>query len=105
GAPLAVSPGNMAIGATLSPRDSYEMSHATGEELAALGINVDDAPVVDVNTNPANTADGPRSFGDRAGPVAALAVASVLGYQTSHVAATAKQFPGLGSTSVNTDNG
>ncbi|HEY7007779.1 MAG TPA: glycoside hydrolase family 3 N-terminal domain-containing protein [Jatrophihabitantaceae bacterium] len=105
GAPLAVSPGNMAIGATFSPFDSYEMSHATGSQLAALGINVDDAPVVDVNTNPANTADGPRSFGDRALPVSALAAASVLGYQQAGIAATAKHFPGLGSTSVNTDNG
>jgi beta-N-acetylhexosaminidase len=105
GAPLAVSPGNMAIGATFSPADSYAMSHATGEQLAALGINVDDAPVVDVNTNPANSADGPRSFGDRAGMVSALSVTSVLGYQRAGLAATAKHFPGLGSTSVNTDNG
>lgn len=105
GAPLAVSPGNMAIGATFSPLDSYAMSHVTGTELAALGINVDDAPVVDVNTNPANTADGPRSFGDRSGVVSALAAASVLGYQQGGIAATAKHFPGLGSTSVNTDNG
>ncbi|HEY3715640.1 MAG TPA: glycoside hydrolase family 3 N-terminal domain-containing protein [Jatrophihabitantaceae bacterium] len=105
GAPLAVSPGNMAIGATFSPVDSYTMSRATGQQLKAIGINVDDAPVVDVNTNPANTADGPRSFGDQAVPAAVLGTASVLGYQSAHVAATAKHFPGLGSTSINTDNG
>jgi beta-N-acetylhexosaminidase len=105
GAPLAVSPGNMALGATFSPADSYAMSHATGQQLAALGINGDDAPVVDTNTNPANTADGARSFGDRAGPVAVMGAASVLGYQSAGIAATAKHFPGLGSTSVNTDNG
>jgi beta-N-acetylhexosaminidase len=105
GAPLAVSPGNMAIGATFSPADSFAMSHATGQQLAALGINGDDAPVVDTNTNPANTADGARSFGDRAVPVAALAASSVLGYESAGIAATAKHFPGLGSTSVNTDNG
>ena len=40
-------------------------------ELAAIGINLDDAPVVDVNTNPANTADGARSFGDDPAAVAA----------------------------------
>ncbi|HEY7049990.1 MAG TPA: glycoside hydrolase family 3 N-terminal domain-containing protein, partial [Jatrophihabitantaceae bacterium] len=105
GAPLAVSPGNMALGATFSPLDSYSMSRATGQQLKALGITVDDAPVVDVNTNPANTADGPRSFGDQAAPVAAMAAASVLGLQSADVGATAKHFPGLGSTSVNTDNG
>ena len=105
GAPLAVSPGNMALGATFSPPDSYDMSHVTGEQLAALGINVDDAPVSDVNTNPQNAADGPRSFGDRAGHVAAMVSASVRGYQDAGIAATAKHFPGLGSTTVNTDNG
>ncbi|HEY3716930.1 MAG TPA: glycoside hydrolase family 3 protein [Jatrophihabitantaceae bacterium] len=105
GAPLAVSPGNMAIGATFSPVDSYNMSRATGQQLKAIGITVDDAPVVDVNTNPANTADGARSFGDRAIAVSALSAASVLGYQSAKVAATAKHFPGLGSTSINTDNG
>ena len=105
GAPLAVSPGNMAIGATFSAPDSYAMSHATGAQLKALGITVDDAPVVDTNTNPANSADGPRSFGDRTGAVAAMSAASVLGYQSAGIAATAKHFPGLGSTSINTDNG
>lgn len=105
GAPLAVSPGNMALGATFSPVDSYAMSQATGEQLKALGIVADDAPVVDTNTNPANTADGARSFGDRAGHVAAMSAASVAGYQSAGIAATAKHFPGLGSTSINTDNG
>jgi beta-N-acetylhexosaminidase len=105
GAPLAVSPGNMAIGATGKLTDSFDMSKVTGQQLAALGINVDDAPVVDTNTNPANSADGPRSFGDRALAVAAFGAASVAGYQTAGIAATAKHFPGLGSTSVNTDNG
>jgi beta-N-acetylhexosaminidase len=105
GAPLAVSAGNMAIGATGSVRDSFDMSKVTGDQLKALGINVDDAPVVDTNTNPQNAADGPRSFGDRALPVAAFGAASVLGYQRAGIAATAKHFPGLGSTNVNTDNG
>lgn len=105
GAPLAVSPGNMAIGATGRLTDSYDMSRVTGQQLKALGINVDDAPVVDTNTNPANSADGPRSFGDRALAVAAFGAASIAGYQQAGIAATAKHFPGLGSTSVNTDNG
>jgi beta-N-acetylhexosaminidase len=104
-APLAVSPGNMAIGATFSPDSALRAAAVTGQQLRALGINEDDAPVVDVNTNPANTADGPRSFGDRAGMVSAMAAAAVTGYQSAGVAATAKHFPGLGSTTINTDNG
>lgn len=105
GAPLAVSPGNMAIGATFSPADSFSMSRATGQQLSALGINADDAPVIDTNTNPRNTADGTRAFGDQPLQVAVMGTASILGYQSAGVAATAKHFPGLGSTSVNTDNG
>ena len=61
--------------------------------------------MVDTNTNPQNSADGPRSFGDRALPVAAMSAASITGYQSAGIAATAKHFPGLGSTNVNTDNG
>jgi beta-N-acetylhexosaminidase len=105
GAPAAVSPGNMAIGATFDPAAAYRQGEVSGTELRAMGINMDDAPVVDVNTNPANSADGPRSFGDRAGMVAALGTAAVVGYQRAGVAAQAKHFPGLGSTSVNTDLG
>jgi len=62
---LAVSPGNMAIGATFRPGDAVQAAKVSGTELRALGVNVVDAPVVDVNTNPLNSADGPRAFGDR----------------------------------------
>jgi beta-N-acetylhexosaminidase len=105
GAPAAVSPGNMALGATFNPSDAYRAARVSGAELHAMGINVDDAPVVDVNTNPRNSADGPRAFGDRTPWVSAFAAAAVAGYQAGGVAAQAKHFPGLGDTTVNTDNG
>jgi beta-N-acetylhexosaminidase len=105
GAPAAVSPGNMAIGATFDPISAFQQASVSGSELRAMGINVDDSPVVDVNTNPANSADGPRSFGDRPAMVSALAAAEVTGYQNAGVAAQAKHFPGLGDTTVNTDDG
>jgi beta-N-acetylhexosaminidase len=104
-APLAISPGNMALGASFSPKTAFDMSRVTGQQLKALGINVDDAPVVDTNTNAANTADGPRSFGDQAVQTSLLGASSVLGYKSAGIATTAKHFPGLGSTSVNTDFG
>src|SRR3954451_11205728 len=105
GAPLAVSPGNMAIGATFNPVDDYQAAKVSGTELRALGINVVDAPVVDVNTNPRNAADGARSFGDRTGPVSVFGAAAVDGYRAAGIGAQAKHFPGLGDTTVNTDNG
>ncbi|GGK86447.1 glycoside hydrolase family 3 protein [Mangrovihabitans endophyticus] len=105
GAPLAVSPGNMAVGATFDPRSAYDAAKVSGTELTALGINTVDAPVVDVNTNPRNTADGPRAFSDRTPHVTADAVAAVRGYADAGIGAQAKHFPGLGDTEVNTDNG
>jgi beta-N-acetylhexosaminidase len=105
GAPLAVSPGNMAIGATFSPASAYQAARVSGTQLRALGVNVVDAPVVDVNTNPLNSADGPRAFGDRTGQVALFGAAAVAGYRAAGIGAQAKHFPGLGDTTVNTDNG
>ncbi len=105
GAPMAVSPGNMALGATFNPLIARKVAAVSGSELRALGINVDDAPVVDVNSNAHNSADGPRSFGDNTAVVSAFAAAAVDGYQSSGVGAQAKHFPGLGDTTVNTDNG
>ena len=105
GAPAAVSPGNMAVGATFRPADALTQATVSGTELRAMGVNVDDAPVVDVNTDPRNSADGPRSFGDRPAAVSAMAAAAVAGYQRAGVAAQAKHFPGLGDTTVNTDDG
>jgi beta-N-acetylhexosaminidase len=105
GAPLAVSPGNMAIGATFDPRAAYRAARVSGTELKALGINVVDAPVVDVNTNPLNSADGVRAFSDRTEHVARFAIKAVQGYASAGIGTQAKHFPGLGDTTVNTDNG
>jgi beta-N-acetylhexosaminidase len=105
GAPLAVGPGNMAIGATFDPRNAYRAAQVSGEELRALGITEVDAPVVDVNTNPQNSADGVRSFGDRTIPVALNSAAAIGGYRAAGIGTQAKHFPGLGDTTVNTDNG
>jgi beta-N-acetylhexosaminidase len=95
----------MAIAATGNPANAYRAAAVSGAELRAMGINLDDAPVVDVNTNPHNSADGPRAFSDRTAVVSAFGAAAVAGYQHAGVAAQAKHFPGLGDTTVNTDNG
>ncbi|WP_051809806.1 glycoside hydrolase family 3 protein [Actinoplanes subtropicus] len=105
GAPLAVSPGNMALGATFDPRTAESAAKVSGEELKALGINTVDAPVVDVNTNPRNSADGVRSFSDRTNHVSLFTKFAVKGYEAAKIGTQAKHFPGLGDTTVNTDNG
>jgi beta-N-acetylhexosaminidase len=106
GSPAAVFPGNMALGATRSTQLTRRNAAITGRELRAMGINVDNAPVVDTNTNPENIADGIRSFGDRTGFVSRFGQAAVRGYERgAGISAVAKHWPGLGGTSTNPDNG
>ncbi len=93
-------PGNMALGATGSQKLAEKVGDITGIELATLGINLNFAPVLDVNTNPKNPAIGVRSFGDSAENVSQLGSAYIRGIQRQGVLATAKHFPGHGDTSA-----
>jgi len=92
-------PGNMALGATGSTDLARETGQALGRELAAMGVNVDYAPVCDVNSNPQNPSIGVRSFGEDPATVARFCAALVEGLQSAGVAATAKHFPGHGDAS------
>jgi beta-N-acetylhexosaminidase len=93
-------PGGMALGAANDTDLTRAVAAATGEELAALGINMNLAPDADVNSNPANPVIGPRSFGQDPSRVAAETAAAVQGYQSAGVIATLKHFPGHGDTAV-----
>ena len=68
-------------------------------ELAACGIDVDFAPVMDVDTNPDNPVIGDRSFSRDPRRVARLGVALAQGLERSGVASCAKHYPGHGDTS------
>ncbi len=102
-APATVSPGNMAVGATFKTGKAKKIADVLGSEMAAMGVRYNLAPVVDVNTNPLNPTDGTRSFGDRPDQVSDFTTAAVKGQQRTKVAVTAKHFPGLGSTTTDTD--
>ena len=91
-------PGNLALGAAGSPELARRTGRALGLELAAMGINIDYAPVCDLALNPANPVVGPRSFGEAPERVAELSAAMVAGLQSAGVAATPKHFPGHGDT-------
>ncbi|HWG14968.1 MAG TPA: glycoside hydrolase family 3 N-terminal domain-containing protein [Streptosporangiaceae bacterium] len=95
-------PGNAALGAIDDPELTERVHRAIGTDLAALGINVDLAPCVDVLDEAENPAIGTRSFGADPALVARHAAAAVLGLQSAGVAATAKHFPGHGSTRTDT---
>jgi beta-N-acetylhexosaminidase len=71
-----------------------------GEALSALGFNQDYAPVLDVDTNPANPVIGDRSFSRDPEVVAELGLALARGLERAGVAACGKHFPGHGDTST-----
>lgn len=75
-------------------------ARAVGAELAALGFNLDFAPVLDVDSNPANPIIGDRAFGSDARSVMRNGVAFLQGLQEANVLACGKHFPGHGDTSV-----
>ncbi|MET7965586.1 glycoside hydrolase family 3 N-terminal domain-containing protein [Micromonospora sp. NPDC005305] len=91
-------PGNAALGAVDDPTLTRQVYAAIGAELAALGINLDLAPTVDVNTADENPVIGTRSFGADPVRVAVHSAAAVVGLQSAGVAACAKHFPGHGAT-------
>ncbi|OLS37095.1 beta-N-acetylhexosaminidase [Alkalihalophilus pseudofirmus] len=98
-------PGNMALGATRSPELAKNVGRVIGSELHSLGINMNFAPVMDVNNNPDNPVIGVRSFGEDPKLVADMGVAYTHGLQSSGVAGTAKHFPGHGDTAVDSHLG
>jgi beta-N-acetylhexosaminidase len=82
-----------------------QVGRAMGIELASLGINLDFAPVVDIDSNPANPVIGPRAFAADADGVIAGARAFIAGIQAEGVLACPKHFPGHGDTAVDSHLG
>jgi beta-N-acetylhexosaminidase len=99
---FTVFPGNKALGMTGKPELAKESAFAIGEELQAVGINMNLSPVVDVNINPRNPVIGIRSFGDSVETVVAFGRKALEGYRKSGTIACLKHFPGHGD--VETDS-
>jgi beta-N-acetylhexosaminidase len=76
-----------------------------GMELQRLGINLNLAPVLDVNTNPQNPVIGDRAFGADPDLVSRLGVAAIKGFQKGGIIPVGKHFPGHGDTSVDSHKG
>ena len=91
-------PGNAALGAVDDLDLTQRIHAAIGADLAALGINLDMAPCLDVLAAPNNPVIGTRSFGASPDLVARHGAAAVRGLQSAGVAACAKHFPGHGAT-------
>ncbi|MCA9286297.1 MAG: beta-N-acetylhexosaminidase [Phycisphaerales bacterium] len=90
------------VGDTASAEHAMALGQTMAAELAGVGVNLDFAPVLDVDTNPANPVIGPRSLGADPALVARLGCALLEGLQSGGVAACAKHFPGHGDTDLDT---
>ena len=93
-------PWNMTLGAIRDNKLIEEFGIRLGKQCKRLGININFAPVVDINTNPANPIIGNRSFGENRENVTEKALVFINGMQSQHVLANAKHFPGHGDTAT-----
>lgn len=93
-------PYNMGLGAITDEQLLYEYGREMARECREIGIHVNFAPVLDVNSNPENPVIGYRSFGEEPQRVARLGIAYSRGLEDGGVLSVCKHFPGHGDTSV-----
>ncbi|MEX0908449.1 MAG: glycoside hydrolase family 3 N-terminal domain-containing protein, partial [Gemmatimonadaceae bacterium] len=94
-------PTQMALGATRDTALAYEQGRVTAIEGRALGIHIAYAPILDVNSNPANPVINVRSYGEDPHLDGRLGASFIRGLQEHGMLATGKHFPGHGDTEVN----
>ncbi|HXJ23660.1 MAG TPA: beta-N-acetylhexosaminidase [Polyangia bacterium] len=99
-APATVWPPMLAVGTADDVGRTTAVGRAIGEELAALGVGWDFAPVLDVHTNPANPVIGDRAFGTTPEAVATHALAFWRGLRAAGLVGCGKHFPGHGDTRI-----
>ena len=99
-APFTEWPPMAALGRSGDPALASRFAAALAAELRAVGITLDYAPVLDIDTNPKNPVIGDRALAADAALVGTLGAAIVRGLQENGVAACGKHFPGHGDTSV-----
>jgi beta-glucosidase-like glycosyl hydrolase/CubicO group peptidase (beta-lactamase class C family) len=91
-------PKAMTLGAIQDPNLVKEMGAEIARQFRVLGMHVNFAPVVDVNSNPDNPVIGYRAFGEDKMRVTRQAIAYMKGLQENGIMANAKHFPGHGDT-------
>ena len=97
---FTVFPACGVLGRCDSTELAYSAAAATAAELRAVGINMNLAPVLDVDTNPQNPIIGDRSFSPDPTRVCELGLATIAGLQDQKVIACGKHFPGHGDTTA-----
>jgi beta-glucosidase-like glycosyl hydrolase/CubicO group peptidase (beta-lactamase class C family) len=91
-------PWNMTLGAITDNRLIEKVGKRIGEQTKRMGMHINFAPVVDINTNPANPIIGNRSFGEDKENIMLKSLAFMKGMQSAGILANAKHFPGHGDT-------
>jgi beta-glucosidase-like glycosyl hydrolase/CubicO group peptidase (beta-lactamase class C family) len=91
-------PRQMTLGAIQNDTLLYDFGAEVARQMKRLGMHINFAPVVDVNSNAANPVIGTRSFGENKTNVANKGIAVMKGMQDNHILACAKHFPGHGDT-------
>ena len=91
-------PWNMTLGAITDNKIVERVGNRIGKHSKRLGVHINFAPVVDINTNPKNPIIGNRSFGEDKENVTQKALAFMKGMQAAGILANAKHFPGHGDT-------
>ena len=94
-----------AVGASGDPEQAYAAGRSIGAYLHRYGLEIDFAPVADVNTNPDNIVIGPRAFSDDPAVAAPMVAAFVRGLTKAGVTGCLKHFPGHGDTRTDTHFG
>lgn len=93
------------MAATMTPEEVRALGERRGEVMAAHGVTVDLAPVVDVSDQPDGTVIGDRSWSADPEVVATFAGAYADGLRAAGVTPVLKHFPGHGSASGDTHEG
>lgn len=97
---VAKFPDQLTLGAVADDNLVYRIGKAIGEQCKRIGIQVNYAPVVDINNNPNNPVINFRSFGEDKYKVAKLGIAITRGMQDAGIMACGKHFPGHGDVAV-----
>ena len=97
---FTIFPSALSVAACQSPDVAYGVAEITAKELRAVGINMNMAPVLDVNSNPNNPIIGNRAYGENPQHVCAFGVATMQGFQDNGVIPCGKHFPGHGDTTT-----
>lgn len=93
------------VGDTKNEQLATQIGKVIGDQLQSFGLNMDYAPVLDVNSNPKNPVIGDRAYGNEINIVSQMGIAVMKGLQERNIIPVVKHFPGHGDTSVDSHIG